>query len=164
MTSQATLAIVSDDDFARMSAGAPALANGVALPADGVETNATLAYLRALAARLERDWRRAAWGIVADEELVGLIGCKAPPDAARSVEIGYGVAASRRGRGHATAAVGRLVALATASPDIDAVRAETLPENVASHRVLERNGFARVGTRVDPSDGELILWRRATRR
>jgi RimJ/RimL family protein N-acetyltransferase len=32
-------------------------------------------------------------------------------------------------------------------------------QNIASQRVLERNGFARIGERSDLEDGELILWR-----
>ncbi len=36
----------------------------------------------------------------------------------------------------------------------------TAVDNVASQCVLDRNGFERVGTRVDPHDGELLVWRK----
>jgi RimJ/RimL family protein N-acetyltransferase len=40
------------------------------------------------------------------------------------------------------------------------VNAETSVKNPSSQRVLERNGFARVGERVDEEDGPVIVWRR----
>ena len=40
------------------------------------------------------------------------------------------------------------------------VNAETSIDNIASQRVLERNGFARVGERVDEEDGPLYCWRK----
>ena len=43
-------------------------------------------------------------------------------------------------------------------PAIRAVDAETTLGNLPSQRALARNGFRRAGTRVDPDDGELIVW------
>jgi len=163
--SRATVLLeLSDDDFARLLAGTETIGRGDALAPGGLETGPTLAYLRALAARLERDWFRAAWAMLAAHEIVGLVGFKGPPNAEGEVEIGYGVAASRRRRGHATAAVARVIELAARRDDVRAILAETVFDNHASQRVLERNGFARTGTRLDPEDGELILWRRAIAR
>jgi RimJ/RimL family protein N-acetyltransferase len=48
-------------------------------------------------------------------------------------------------------------------PLIRGVSAGTATANVASQRVLEANGFARTGTRIDPEDGEVIVWRRDIR-
>jgi RimJ/RimL family protein N-acetyltransferase len=36
--------------------------------------------------------------------------------------------------------------------------AETSVDNPGSQRVLEKNGFAAIGTREDPEDGALINW------
>lgn len=60
------------------------------------------------------------------------------------VEIGYGVAPSVRGRGLATAAVQLLLAW-VASRGAVRVRAEVLPSNLPSLRLLERLGFVDVG-------------------
>ncbi|MBD5657325.1 MAG: GNAT family N-acetyltransferase, partial [Candidatus Eremiobacteraeota bacterium] len=153
---------VSDEDFALMLARLAATSvDAAAFAGAGIESSETLTHLRALAARLERVWFRASWAILVEDQIVGLIGCKAPPNAAGEVEIGYGVAADRRRHGYATAAVANVVGLLTARDDVRAILAQTVPSNVASHRVLERNGFERIGSRIDPADGELIVWRRA---
>jgi RimJ/RimL family protein N-acetyltransferase len=79
------------------------------------------------------------------------------PDGA--IEIGYSVAASRRRRGHASAAVSAMIEC-TPALGARSLTAATAFDNLASQRVLERNGFACVGTRSDPDDGPLRLWRR----
>jgi ribosomal-protein-alanine N-acetyltransferase len=63
----------------------------------------------------------------------------------QSCSMGYWVSASHNGRGFATAAVREMVQLAFAALGLHRVQAETLPHNVASQRVLERNGFVRFG-------------------
>jgi RimJ/RimL family protein N-acetyltransferase len=98
--------------------------------------------------------------IVVDGEVVGLCSYKGPPDLDGVVEIGYGVAPSRRERGHATRAITDLLKVAVQDRAIRRVVAETMTANLASQRVLERNGFVREGERIDPEDGEVILWRR----
>ncbi|MFJ4296180.1 GNAT family N-acetyltransferase [Curtobacterium sp. NPDC089689] len=60
--------------------------------------------------------------------------------------MGYWVRGDRLRRGHATTAVRLAVAHAFGRLGLHRVQAETLPENVASQRVLERNGFVRFGT------------------
>ena len=40
-----------------------------------------------------------------------------------------------------------------------AVAAESSKANVASQRVLGRNGFAAIGERIDDEDGDLLCWR-----
>jgi [ribosomal protein S5]-alanine N-acetyltransferase len=84
------------------------------------------------------------WGarlFVADGELVGWGGFKGPPNEA-AVEIGYEVAASRQGRGLATAAARAMVEEAFADPRVARVLAHTLPEPNASNHLLEKCGFA----------------------
>jgi RimJ/RimL family protein N-acetyltransferase len=96
--------------------------------------------------------------IVSSDEVVGLCGYHRPP-AGGEVEIGYGVAESRRGRGHATRAV-EAMATEAAAAGIHVLFAETSIENPASGRVLEKNGFTREGTRIDAEDGEVQAWRK----
>lgn len=51
-----------------------------------------------------------------------------------------------------------MLAWAGADQRVGLVSAETSAGNVASQRVLERNGFVRTGERVDEEDGQLICW------
>jgi RimJ/RimL family protein N-acetyltransferase len=125
---------------------------------DGLlEDPAVLRWLRELAARLP------SWLMVDGDEVVGACGYKTAPDADGWVEIGYGVAETRRGRGHATRAVAEMIALAAADPHIRALTAQTALANAASQGVLARNGFTQVGESVDPEDGPMMVWRLALR-
>jgi [ribosomal protein S5]-alanine N-acetyltransferase len=63
----------------------------------------------------------------------------------QSGTIGYWVDGARNGRGLATGAVGEIVAYAFGDLDLHRVEAATLVDNVPSQRVLEKNGFERIG-------------------
>lgn len=133
--------------------GAPGLPDG------GVAENFILQILRDLAARVSLEYTPASWMMVEKGKLVGLLSYKGAPTDAGAVEIGYGVAPSEMGRGVATQAVAALL-LRAGEQGLRTILAETSGDNPASQRVLERNGFIRTGTRVDPEDGPLIMWRR----
>ncbi len=90
-------------------------------------------------------------------QIVGAGGFRGLPDP-RRIEIGFGIAADFRGRGHATDAVRSLLALAFSQPGVAEVRAETAIGNAASRRVLEKTGFRHVGRRMMPSEGVVDLW------
>jgi ribosomal-protein-alanine N-acetyltransferase len=62
-----------------------------------------------------------------------------------SANLGYWVAEARNGRGLATRAVSEIVKIAFTDLGLHRVEAGTLVENIASQRVLEKNGFARIG-------------------
>jgi RimJ/RimL family protein N-acetyltransferase len=55
--------------------------------------------------------------------------------------------------------VAAVLAAARRDPAIRTVLAETVLANTASQKALCTNGFKRAGTRVDPAEGELVLWR-----
>ncbi|MFI8961874.1 GNAT family N-acetyltransferase [Streptomyces sp. NPDC053493] len=74
--------------------------------------------------------------------VVGSIGLFWPP-AEGVLELGYGVVASRRGRGYATEATRALAGFALAAPGVHTVAAGVELPNPASLRVLEKAGFAR---------------------
>jgi len=65
--------------------------------------------------------------------------------AAQSASVGYWVAQDRNGRGVATAAVAHIVEYGFARLALHRVQGETLLHNIASQRVLEHNGFERIG-------------------
>lgn len=76
--------------------------------------------------------------------VVGSLGLFWPPSDG-AVELGYGVAPSRRGRGYASEAVLALTAHAFTAPEVRAVFAHVEPSNPASVRVLEKAGFTPAG-------------------
>ena len=153
-----TLVAATDADFAWMIRGAGVSERGLTLPPGGVDDAGHLEMLRGIARRLRADGI-PLWMMVAGDEVVGLCSYKHAPTDDGRVEIGYSVAAARRRRGYASHAIAALLDTARTDPAVRTVLAETLVDNVASHRVLVKNGFRRSGTRTDPVDGDLILWR-----
>jgi len=96
-----------------------------------------------LEAPSEDSWRFA---ILDGEEIAGTISLtNVVRNALRSGNVGYWVAEDRNGRGLATGAVGELVDFAFGEAALHRVEAGTLVDNVSSQRVLERNGFERIG-------------------
>jgi RimJ/RimL family protein N-acetyltransferase len=134
----------------------------MSLPPGGVDERSTLAMLRRVNASLRSQGELGSWLIATDAEIVGLCGFKElPKDGV--VEIGFGIAASRRRRGHATRAVAALLTEASGNIAIDRLTAQTAICNVGSQRALQRNGFIQVGTRNSVKDGDLIIWARTVR-
>lgn len=74
--------------------------------------------------------------------VVGSISLLWPPNDG-ALEVGYGIVASRRGRGYASEATRALVEFALRSPDVDTVYADVELANPASVRVLEKAGLHR---------------------
>ena len=89
---------------------------------------------------------RSPWWIyqmIVNGYAVGDVGFHGPPphDGPQVVEIGYGVVPAWRGRGLATAACRMITEQAWAS-GADQVVADVEPANLASRKVLLRNGFS----------------------
>jgi [ribosomal protein S5]-alanine N-acetyltransferase len=89
---------------------------------------------------------------------VGQLGATSEVDANGAIEIGYGFGVP--GRGFATEAVEALVTLLLSSASIVAITANTTVGNVASQRVLEKNGFRLTGKSSNEEDGDLLVWMR----
>ncbi len=62
-----------------------------------------------------------------------------------SCSVGYWVSQSATGRGVASAALRETIKVAFGELGLHRIQGETLLDNFASQRVLERNGFARIG-------------------
>jgi len=62
-----------------------------------------------------------------------------------SADLGYWVDSAHNGRGVATAAVATIVATAFTDLGLHRLQAGTLPHNLGSQRVLQRNGFTPIG-------------------
>jgi [ribosomal protein S5]-alanine N-acetyltransferase len=102
---------------------------------------------------------RADWVVLADDELAGRIALSnVVRGAFQSASMGYSVDRAQNGRGIATAAVGLVVAEAFGRLGLHRVEAGTLVDNIGSQRVLEKNGFVRIG--VSPHYLEIAgAWR-----
>jgi RimJ/RimL family protein N-acetyltransferase len=143
--------------FARLAAG-EAPEPGIFLPAGPIADPAVLEMLGGLAETIRAGFDPAAWLILDGERLVGLLSLTTVP-AEGAITIGYGISPSERGRGAATGAVRALLDWARSDPRVERVEAETRTDNIPSQRVLELNGFARIGERVDEENGALFCWR-----
>lgn len=84
--------------------------------------------------------------------IVGTCSFKGPP-ADGVVEIAYGIEPDHQNNGYATESARALVDYAFTHGSVRLVRAHTLPDAVASKRVLEKCGFRHVGYVEDPEDG-----------
>src|SRR4051812_38827849 len=93
------------------------------------------------------------WLVLLDGRVIGDCGTFGPPDESGSVEIGYGLAAPFRGRGHGRELVDRLVRIVLADDGVERVTAKVLRTNVASCRTLARVGFG-----VEQSDDEHVWY------
>jgi RimJ/RimL family protein N-acetyltransferase len=158
-----TIVQITDAHFRWMLGKQEAPSPDLTLPSGGIDGTETLQIVRRMTRRLHEAGSRGSWMMVCDAEVVGLCSYKQAPDAGGEVEIGYGVAQSCRGRGHATRAVAAMLDYAHHDPTVRAVTASTAVANIASQRALERNGFMSTGTGNDPDDGDLIFWRRELR-
>jgi RimJ/RimL family protein N-acetyltransferase len=145
----------TDADFEQMVKGhAPGrfrLADG------GLETLETQEMLRELARTIRPIFTPASWLLVEGHEVVVLCSLVRQP-ADGGIDIGYGVAQSRRKQGFASAAVAMLLSWARDDRRVLTVRAETSVLNLPSQQVLEHNKFKRIGERIDGEDGEMICW------
>ncbi len=79
----------------------------------------------------------------ADGLVIGEIGFVGPPREG-AVTIGYAIVPSARRRGYATEAIAAVSAWALEQPEVQAVRAQTLPDNEPSIRALLRAGFSEI--------------------
>jgi len=112
----------------------------------------------------EGDPWRYAFRVVHREtgEVVGTCSFKGPP-ADGIAEVAYGIDPEHRCQGYATEAAQALVDFASSCAEVTLVRAHTLPDSIASKRVLAKCGFAYVGETVDPEDGRVSRFEKAVR-
>ena len=131
------------------------------VPDSAIAPPDVLEMLARLAAEIGAEFSPSAWMMVEDGEIVGLCSiARIPQDG--EIHIGYGVAPARQGRGCTTRAIAQLLEWGRSDPRVALISAETGVENIASQRVLERNGFIRTGERIDAEDGPVICWQAKT--
>ena len=94
---------------------------------------------------------------VEKQTVVGSCGFKAPPKE-NGVELAYFTFPSHEGRGVATRMVQKLLDLAKVSAPAIVVKAQTLPEESASTRILRKLNFGMVGEVHHAEDGKVWEW------
>jgi RimJ/RimL family protein N-acetyltransferase len=152
------LVALDDAQFATISDNG--VLDGIAVVGGGIAPKPVLEMLRGLAAAIRIEFEPSVWAMVEDGQVLGLLSLVRRPLGDGAVEIGYGVGEAVRGRGVCARAVADFVTWAQRDGRIVLIRAETGVANPASQRVLARNGFAVVGNRIDPEDGDLLIWER----
>ena len=155
--------LIEADDRAFENLAAGNAPNDLTLAQADWETRDVLLMLQARAREIRQGFAPAAWLIVEQGELVGMCSILKVSPASGSLEIGYGVAPACRAQGVCTRAIAEIVLWARHDPRVAELCAETIVSNIASQRVLQRNGFARVGERVSAEDGPVICWAIPTR-
>jgi len=112
MVSGADLVEATDSHFTWMLGESPS-PDRLGLPPGGIDEAWVLRWLRR---NLASFGQPGNWLVVAEGEVVGLCSYKTAPSADGAVEIGYGVAATRRRLGHATRAVELAIRAARSDP------------------------------------------------
>jgi RimJ/RimL family protein N-acetyltransferase len=96
------------------------------------------------------------WTLISknDNKMLGDLCFVGAPNADGEIEIGYGTYDIFTGLGYMTEAVGGMISWAKKQPEIHAIIADTEKQNIASFRVLEKNGFVK----TDETE-TLLKWR-----
>ncbi|MGH4123526.1 MAG: GNAT family N-acetyltransferase [Clostridium sp.] len=104
------------------------------------------------------------WIVICKEENceIASLMIKGYPNEKGEVIIGYGTNESYQSKGYMTEAVEGLIKWIFENPKALSIVADTEKTNIASHRVLEKNGFIKYKESVKTSDGgeveELVWW------
>jgi [ribosomal protein S5]-alanine N-acetyltransferase len=91
-----------------------------------------------------KDFRYSTLWTMIDKDrqrMVGDLCFKGIPDAKGQVEIGYGTDKEEEGKGYMTEAVGGLIDWAKTQESVKIIYAFTRKNNLASQRILQKNGF-----------------------
>ena len=93
-----------------------------------------------------------------NDEIIGIAGFKGKPKEGK-VEIGYGTFKNYQQQGVGTQLCRQLIFLSLQNDSKITITARTLPENNASTRILEKNGFEFAGFVWDENDGDVWEWK-----
>ena len=113
-------------------------------------------FARTLEARPDlQGW--LVWYVVRTEDnvLIGSGGFRGKPDESGTVEVGYSLLEQFFGQGYATEAVGALIGHVFSNRETRRIVAMIRRDNPASLRVLEKNGFVKIGPGDEPDTVEL---------
>lgn len=92
------------------------------------------------------------FAIIFEGRVVGTIGAKGKPDSKNIIEVGYGIDENYYNQGIVTEALGLFSDYFIIEYGVDAITANTDRLNIASQKVLIKNGF------IELIDGDVKLW------
>jgi [ribosomal protein S5]-alanine N-acetyltransferase len=123
---------------------------------DRVKNAIGLNILPKLTGQIPHDWFVTIWTVIQKDQrvMVAEVYLKGPLQANGEIEIGYSTYPDFEGNGYMTEAVGLIIEWAFQQVNVTAILAETNPDNTASRRVLEKNGFM-----VCNQNSDTISWR-----
>ena len=123
---------------------------------DRVKNAIGLNILPKLTGQIPHYWFVTIWTVIQKDQqvMVAEVYLKGPLQANGEIEIGYSTYPDFEGNGYMTEAVGLIIEWAFQQVDVTAILAETNPENSASRRILEKNGFT-----VSCQTADNISWR-----
>jgi RimJ/RimL family protein N-acetyltransferase len=130
------LLAISRDEAARMAAGTPGAGDNWA---EGFPREDDRDVAGVVAANPDRG-PFGSYRIVVGQT-IGTAGFFGPPDESGQVTIGYGLVDQQWGNGYGTAAVAGLIEICRRSGSVSTILADTDLDNIASQRVLRKNGF-----------------------
>lgn len=93
--------------------------------------------------KTKKDLYYTFWIIINKKKntMVGDISFKGEPNENGEIEIGYGTYPAFQRNGYMTEAIGKITNWAFDHDNLNAIIAETDPNNIASHKVLKKNKF-----------------------
>jgi RimJ/RimL family protein N-acetyltransferase len=96
------------------------------------------------------------WEVVLKEKNVSIggIGLTGMPDEHGQVIVGYGIDKTYHNQGFASESLQAIIKWVFENPDVKSIAAETKDDNLASQKVLIRNGFIKQGAKEG-----LLLWK-----
>jgi RimJ/RimL family protein N-acetyltransferase len=96
------------------------------------------------------------WEVVLKERniSIGGVGLTGMPDEQGQVMVGYGMDNNYQNQGFATESLEAIIQWVFENPQAKVIIAETKEENIASQKVLAKNGFILSGRKED-----LLIWR-----
>jgi RimJ/RimL family protein N-acetyltransferase len=96
------------------------------------------------------------WEMVLKEKNVSIggIGLTGTPDEQGQVMVGYGIDKNYHNQGFATESLQALIQWVFENPQATSIIAETKTDNLASQKVLSKNGFKQIDQKED-----LMLWK-----
>jgi ribosomal-protein-alanine N-acetyltransferase len=121
--------------------------------------------LKKVAENKEQYLWETIWIVISKEENceIASLMIKGYPSEKGEVIIGYGTEDSYQNKGYMTEAVKGLIKWIFINPKALSIVADTDKANIASHRVLEKNGFIKNGESIKTSENgeveELVWWR-----
>jgi RimJ/RimL family protein N-acetyltransferase len=154
--SQIELIAMSGDEAARVVAGAPGDTDNWAAGFPRQDDRDGSAALAAAAAD-PGPYGNYRIVVRAHGQTIGTAGFYGPPDEAGQVTIGYGLVDQEWGNGYGTEAVAGLIEICRRNRGVSTIVADTDLDNIASRRVLEKNGFGHVRTTAESCYFELKL-------